>query len=829
MQASFRNSLWNRVLLATGLLLICGGVGMAADEQPAKKPTEKQIQFFEKKIRPLMVQYCNDCHGADEQESELRLDTWAGLIAGGKAGASIVPGKPEQSLLITAVKYQDNDLKMPPEERLSKQQIADLVAWIKMGAPHPDSDGRGPKPQVGLADIEKGKQFWAFQAPKKSELPKVSSASWPKNEIDRFILSQLEQKELKPAAVASKRTLIRRATFDLIGLPPTPKEIDAFLADDSPSAFETVIDRLLASKHYGERWGRHWLDVARYADSNGLDENVAHGNAWRYRDYVVNAFNSDKPFDQFVSEQLAGDLLPAENVQQKHEQFIATAFLSLGPKVLAEVDEQKMEMDIIDEQIETFGRVFLGLTLGCARCHAHKFDPVDQADYYALSGIFKSTKTMENFKKVAKWWENSLATEADLKQKADHEKQLRKVEKEILALSKAANAQLKKEKGGDFKLPKQAETLYPKETQEQLAKLKADLAELKKQTPELPSAMGVTEGTLTDVAIHIRGSHLTQGDIMKRGFVKVMAYEKQPEIPSKQSGRLQLAEWLVHRSHPLTSRVMVNRVWRWHFGKGIVPTTDNFGRLGEAPINQPLLDWLAVWFQENGWSIKSLHRMIMLSATYQMSSQYNDHAATIDSENSLQWRFDVRRLEAEAIRDSLLAVGGLLDHSLGGSLLHVKNRDYFFDHTSKDETNYDSTRRSLYLPVVRNNLYDVFQLFDYADASVMNGNRSSTTIAPQALFLMNSELVHKTTTGMAKRVLASSNMKTADRVTRLYSLAYGRLPTEDETNHSVEALKSFDQLLADVQPNLSKKDRSFESWRLLCQVIASANEFIYIN
>ncbi len=399
----------------------------------AETPAPEAVRFFETNIRPLLAEQCYKCHGPSKQRADLRLDSRATILRGGDSGPAAVPGQPEQSLLIKAVRHVNKDLKMPPEQRLSERQIADLERWVRLGLPFPET-------KVAASKSETERPFWAFTPPVDPPLPAVKDRSWPRAPLDHFILAPLEAKGLRPAARADRRTLIRRATFDLIGLPPTPEEVDAFLRDESPEAFAKVVERLLASPLYGERWGRHWLDIARYADSNGLDENVAYGNAWRYRDYVVAAFNQDVPFDRFLLEQLAGDLLAARDAAERHRLLIATGFLALGPKVLAEVDERKMEMDIIDEQIDTVGRALLGLTLGCARCHDHKFDPLPMRDYYGLAGIFKSTRTMEHFKKIARWHENSLAGDTEQQAKAAHEQRMARCKEALGKLSKQPDA-----------------------------------------------------------------------------------------------------------------------------------------------------------------------------------------------------------------------------------------------------------------------------------------------------------------------------------------------------------------------------------------------------
>lgn len=810
-----------------------GTVLQAQDTAGAGKPaTDDQIRFFESKIRPLLATHCYECHGPDTQENDLRLDSLEGLLTGGKAGPSLVAGKPQSSLIVTAVGYRDNELRMPPEEKLSDQQIKDLTHWVAMGAPHPDAGKiRIDHSQVKV-DLAAGRKHWAFQPPVKPAVPRNRNGS-NANSIDAFILAKLQQHDLKPLGRADKRTLIRRSTFDLTGLPPTPDEINSFLNDDSPDAFTRVIDRLLDSPHYGERWGRHWLDVARYADSNGLDENAAHGNAWRYRDYVIRSFNEDKPYDEFLIEQLAGDLLESSSdVQLKHQRLVATGYLVLGPKVLAEVDERKMEMDIVDEQIDTIGRGLMGLTLGCARCHDHKFDPLAHTDYYALAGIFKSTRTMESFTKVARWNEVSIPSPEDVARQAAHERLMADKQRQIADEIAVAKGAL--ESSSEAKTAQDLEQLFPETTQAQLKQLRAELKQLQESAPVMPMAMAVTDGTIADTSIHVRGSHLTLGARIPRRFPLVLAGTDQPRLPQDRSGRLEFARWLVEPDHPLTSRVMVNRIWRWHFGRGIVPTVDNFGLQGERPTHPQLLDWLAVRFVEEGWSVKTLHRLIMTSETYQRRSSKQstgpaDAVAartdqpspqTIDPGNQYYWRFHVRRLEAEALRDAMLAVSGSLDRTLGGRLLETPNRQLVFNHTSEDSSNYDTRRRSIYVPVIRNHLYDMFQLFDYSDASVLIGSRNTSVVAPQALFLMNSEFVTEITTVMAKRLLATP-ASPQQRIERLFEEAYGRLPTEAESKRVLEFLKQFQN-----PENLHEPERA---WQRLCQSILSSSEFAYVR
>ncbi|EMI25455.1 secreted protein containing DUF1549 [Rhodopirellula europaea SH398] len=826
--------MWHIAILTAVLAIVAGPTAAQADDEleqlGAAEPTSESLAFFESKIRPLLIDHCYECHGEDSQESELRVDTLAGLLTGGLAGASVVPGKPTSSLLVTAVRYHDNDLKMPPDEKLSDTQIADVIRWVEMGAPHPDANTVGPIVPRNEVDLEEGRKHWAFQPPAKTPPPIGDASMDVPNPIDAFVLTKLHAEGLGPNPPADKRTLLRRVTFDLTGLPPTPEEIYAFLSDHSGNAFAKVVDRLLASPHYGERWARHWLDVARYADSNGLDENVVHGNAWRYRDYVVRSLNDDKPYDEFVVEQLAGDLLDSgSDVELRHERLIATGFLVLGPKVLAEKDQAKMEMDIIDEQIDTVGRSLMGLTLGCARCHTHKFDPISHHDYYGLAGIFQSTQTMDSYETVAEWHENTIETPDQAEKLKQHQQRID--DQEELIARKIADAKSKLDPAPDAAdKPDEIEKRFPDETQAELTSLRGDLDRLKGETPELPTAMGVVDGDIADTAVHLRGSHLTLGDVVPRRVPEVFALHDQPVIPADQSGRLEFAQWLTDGRHPLTARVMVNRLWRGHFGRGLVPTVDNFGLKGSPPTHPELLDWLAIRFVEEGWSIKAMHRMIVLSQTYQQSSDFDTSNAERDPGNQLYWRFSVRRLEAEAIRDALLAVSGQLDRTTGGNIMQYKNREYVFNHTSQDKSKYDSNRRSIYVPVIRNHLYDMFQLFDYTDASVLNGDRNTSTIAPQALFLMNSEMVSDLTFAMADRLL-NDDADSAQRIQRLYLEAYGRPASDAEISDGVRFLSRFETIMRENNVDSLSSESSPErsAWQAFCQAVVSSSEFVYLR
>ena len=821
-----------RLALALGLHALALGLGTSFAGTPAEvEATER----FEKSVRPLLAEKCWKCHAGEKSKGGLRLDSAEAVAKGGETGLVIDREHPDQSLLLAAVRY-NGELKMPPKGKLSDSEIAALAQWVKEGAIWPTTTASAdpqPKPEQTTAAVkrpilEAGKSFWAFQPIRDPSPPEVKTAGWARSPIDRFILAPLEAKGFKPAPEAEKRNLIRRATFDLIGLPPTPEEVDAFLKDESPEAFSAVVERLLASPRYGERWGRHWLDLARYADSNGMDENMAHANAYQYRDYVIKAWNADKPYDQFLKEQLAGDLLPkTPDDATNNDRLTATGFLVIGPKMLAEDDPLKMEMDIIDEQVDTVGRVFMGLTLGCARCHDHKFDPIPTADYYSLAAIFKSTKSMANHKVVAMWNEHPLETQAHRDALEKHRAAVTAKKDEITEARDAANEAFV----ASFTAPPETFAIPRRnrnhDALDKLTRLRDDLAALEKSPPAPAMVMSVEDQAPTNLKIHIRGNHTTLGEEVPRRFLQIIDGDRKPAIPEKQSGRLQLAEWLTDPKHPLTARVMVNRVWLGHFGMGLVRSPDNFGKLGDTPFHAELLDWLASRFIASGWSIKSLHRAIMLSSTYRMSTQDNPEAALADPENRLHWKMPRKRLEAESIRDALLAVSGQLDTTMNGSLLKTPNHNYVNNTGGVGGIDFSVTRRSVYLPVIRSGLYDVFQAFDFADPSASTGLRVPTTVAPQALFMMNDPLVISTSQALADSLRADTTLDDSGRVAKTYLKAFSRPVTEKEASRALEYLKKLGE--AYEKEGVPADQRSSRAWQGLCQAVLGSSEFLFID
>ncbi|MCC6407631.1 MAG: DUF1549 domain-containing protein, partial [Planctomycetes bacterium] len=1001
----------------------------------APEPSADDLEFFEQRVRPVLEERCLACHASTlaKPKGGLVLDSRQGWERGASLGAAVVPGDPDASPLVRAVRYDEFDLQMPPKGKLPDAEIDALVEWVRRGAPDPRVGPRDGDAPVAVRTVPKPEDHWAFRALTDPTPPAVRDERWVRNGVDRFVLARLESEGLAPAPFATKRELLERVHFDLVGLPPTPEALEEFERDPEPDAYERVVDRLLASPHYGERWGRYWLDLARYADSNGLDENLALGEAWRYRDYVVRAFNQDKPYDRFVTEQLAGDLLPEPADRDAlADQLAATGFLVLGPKMLAEQDKQKLVMDVVDEQMDVAGKAFLGLTLGCARCHDHKFDPISARDYYAVAGVFKSTSTMANLDFVSRWRERELASAADREAAAAHRKASEQAKTELDALvaendralqggwrrdfapyllagtfaakratlieaeefsrgnlhvdrstwgdaevaivhtqapgeqfveydvtfesarelvlevryasaevrpmrvtlngvvvaeralaettgsffldgqrwarvgtfefqpgrnvlrldnqidvphldkfvlappgaaaadgvperawyvdgnpwaeglvpelvrnfavhvelsarrkdpifapwhafaalgedewpARAAEIvarsgtepgstpasspeptarrtsiaelagvepgsvpprvlavldglpprsleelagryqtlfsaieiewremqarggepptalpsadaealrQVLHGKHGPFALTSESlESFFPAPARAELATRRAKVEALAASAPKpFERALGVQDGDVVDVPVHLRGSHLSlEKDAVPRGVLSATAHVLEaPAMPSDHSGRLELARWLVDPRHPLTWRVIANRVWAGHFGRGLVASTSNFGVRGDLPTHPELLDWLARELQRRHGSLKSLHRLIVTSSAYRMSTRGSAVATERDPENRLLARQNRRRLDAEVMRDAWLAVSGRLDAALGGRSMSTASGEYVTNDQSTDQARYQSTRRSLYLPIIRNAMYGFFAAFDYNDPS----------------------------------------------------------------------------------------------------------------
>ncbi|MCK6446681.1 MAG: DUF1549 domain-containing protein [Planctomycetes bacterium] len=1112
-------------------------------------PSADELEFFEKRVRPVLEERCLSCHSSElaKPKGGLVLDTREGWSRGAALGAAVVPGDPDASPLVRAIRYDDFELQMPPKGKLDDAEIDVLVEWVRRGAPDPREGGAALQP---AHSIPRPEEHWAFRALQDPTPPAVRDEAWVRNGVDRFVLARLESAGLAPAPPATKRELLERISFDLIGLPPTPEQLAEFEHDPEPDAYERVVDRLLNSPHYGERWGRYWLDLARYADSNGLDENLAMSEAWRYRDYVVRSLNQDKPYDRFVTEQLAGDLLPEPadaagspglgGREALADQLAATGFLVLGPKMLAEQDKAKLAIDVVDEQLDVAGKALLGLTLGCARCHDHKFDPVSTRDYYALAGVFKSTSTMANFDFVSRWRERELASRAERDAAAAHAKASADAQSALAAFTEQQTGALQTEwrrnvaryllagtvaaaratsieaeeqsrgnlivdretwgdaevaiartgnpgeqfaeydvtleaaarlvldvryasaeerpmrvllngtvvaeaafgaKTGSFFLDGQrwecvgaldfqagrnvvrferpssvphldklvlapagdaewyladnpwAEGLVPElvrnfavhlevtaqrgdavfapwhafaalapgdwparapevvaslrsrepalgarvlalvdglapRSLEELAgryqtlfsaieaewresqaregekskalasadaeavrqvlhgkhapfalragdlesffapEARTELAALRGRADELaanmpapfPRALAVQDGEIVDLPVHKRGSHLSlEAEAVPRGVLSATAHVlPPPAMPQAASGRLELAQWLVDPRHPLTWRVIANRVWAGHFGRGIVASTSNFGVRGDPPTHPELLDWLAHELQRRHGSLKSLHRLIVTSNTYRMSTRGDALAHEHDPENRLLSRQNRRRLEAEVLRDAWLAVANRLDRAQGGAALETKSGEYVTNDQSADQARYQSTRRSLYLPIIRNAMYGFFAAFDYNDPSTPIDVRPETVAAPQALYLMNSDEVRVNAVALAELARAAEPEREGERIAWLWRRTLCREPSERERQRAIDffaELRSKDAavptagneparspLLAAAEPQsrgdldpldgpttAAPVDLDAEVWIGLAQALLVSNEFLYVD
>ena len=663
---------------------------------------------------------------------------------------------------------------------------------------------------------------WSWQ-PMSHPVAPPAGEGWARTEIDRFIHDALDVRGLAPSPEADRRTLLRRLSLDLVGLPPTPGAIEAFESDTRPDAYDRAVDALLADPAHGERWARHWLDVARYADSNGLDENTAFGNAWRYRDWVVRALNANIPVDRFIRMQVAGDLMPgAADPATAADHLTATGFLVLGPKVLAEPDKEKLVYDLVDEQVDVIGKAFLAESIGCARCHDHKFDPVSQADYFALAGILKSTQTMATVATVARVLEREAADPASIARRESLVKDAREAGDRLLRARAETCCALAEERAEG--------------TDAAIAALDAAHRHALAAVPAAPPHVIAVrdEAKPTDLAVHARGDHTQpKGDPVRRTVPSVLASAVvPPTVPAGGSGRAELATWLVDAEHPLTARVFVNRVWHWHFGQGLVDTPSDFGTRGGLPSNPALLDWLARDFVLHGWDLRRLHRQIVTSATYRQASAARTDGMAIDPGNTLLWRWAPRRLEAEAIRDAVLAVSGALDRTLGGSLLTTGNFEYVTNDQSNNGAQYAAPRRSLYLPVIRNAIFPFFATYDYTDPSISIAARPSTVIAPQALWMLNSPFVLEQAKAWSARLhaavpadrppaQAALTDRTADpaaeRVALAYRQAFGRRPTDRERSTGLAFLAAQSARGPDA------------AWAAYAQVLLASSEFITIE
>ncbi len=910
----------------------------------ARAADPKGVEFFEQKIRPVLVEHCQKCHSVEAEKSnklkgQLLLDSKAGIAAGGESGPVLNAKEPKNGLLLKSLRY-DGDLKMPPKGKLPDAVISDFEKWVAMGAPDPRDGSSAVKKQVGLS-LEEGRKFWSYIPPKAVEPPTVKNKEWNGNPIDRFIAAGLEAKGLSPAKPADRATLARRLYYDLAGYVPTPAEVDAFVKDDSPNAVEKLVDKLLASPAFGERWGRNWLDVARYAESVTLRGFIL-DEAWRYRDYVIDSFNADVPFDRFIREQIAGDLMTANDPAERRRQIVATTFLALGNTNLEEQDKKMLRMDVVDEQLDVITKGFLAQTVTCARCHDHKFDPIPTKDYYALAGILRNAKTLEHAN-VSRWIDVPLPVDAEQEAKyAEAEKKIASLQARIKAeKSKGAKAggillakdipgvvvddaaakkvgdwmhsqhsgsyigdgylHDKNDGKGEKTLTFQPENLPPGKYEVRLAysagesrsnkvpvsvfsadgekelsidmkkgppidgrfislgeyrfekggfshvivsneetkghvtadavvyvpetmdattsakkvepkadstkSLEAELKKLQEGSPKRPKVISVVEEKqIEDAKVHIRGNPHNLGESAPRGFLQV-ATTGPASFPKDKSGRLELANWIASKDNPLTARVIVNRTWHWLTGSGIVRTTDNFGTTGETPSDRELLDQLAIRFVAEGWSMKKLVRSIVLSRTYQQSSVGDAKTVAADPENRLFGRANRRRMTGEAIRDSMLRISGQLSDERGGAAFPASlAADYSFKA--------NSTRRSVYLPMFRNALPELLEAFDAADPSTVTGVRNVSTVAPQALYLMNNPFVAEQAKHAAEKLQTDSNDDNG-RISRLYRSTMGREPTDGERSVATNFLRN--------------RSDAKEAWTKLVHAAFASADFRFVN
>ena len=979
------------------LVAACFLIGLSISVRADDSSDARSLELFEKHVRPTLVDACIRCHGPEKQKGGLRLDSAEWLRAGGDSGEIIDVDDPDESILLSAIRYRDPALEMPPKGKLPDESIAALENWVRSGAidPRTDSVGEIANPP-GSPTVDEGRSFWAFQPIMKPSLPDVVDEDWLQTDIDRFVLAKLESNQIKPTADADRMTLLRRVSYDLVGLPPTPQQISAFIADESTDAYENLIDRLLNSPRFGQRWGRHWLDVVRFAQSSGGGRTLLFPDAWRYRDYVIDVFNDDVPYDQFLTEQIAGDLLHTDDWQQQRRQLTATAFLLLGPTNYEKQDKDELEMDVVDEQLDTIGKSMLGMTIGCARCHDHKFDPIPAEDYYALAGILKSTKAMihdnvstwnkvvlpvgpeleavferrdEQIAEIRKRIDETKAELEKIGGKPRSAKKKRKLEKRILSSSihgivvddtsaeligqwtpstfsrryvddgyihdgtaqkgskqviyrpqietpGAYDVQIgySASKNRSRKVPVQiyhadgeslvridqvktpeiqqaftsvgvfqfdgrgearivisnegtedgvviadAVVLVPSELpplrspqqtekpdnipsiardadrvdevqflrvdegaqliarqrdtlQQKIGELEDKLSRVQKKGPQREYGMVTGDDEdAGDIPLAIRGVVHNPGPITPRGLLQVASNNPRPPIPEGQSGRRELAAWIASADNPLTARVMVNRVWHWLFGRGIVASVDNFGQMGDRPTHPELLDHLAATFMDDGWSVKQLIRRIMLSRAYRLGTDDRVAGSRNDPQNRLLWRMNRKRLDAEQIRDTLLQISGSLDEAMGGpNLKPGTSSEYGYA--------FQSMRRSVYVPVFRNTLPEIFEVFDFADPNIQRGKRTTSTISSQALLLMNHPLVIAQTRMAAEREIEAGSHSVGSHIETAYLKMLGRHPSAEEEMIAIEFLG-----------DLAEDEGSRNRLGMLYQALMQCVDFRYLN
>ncbi|MEI7458115.1 MAG: PSD1 and planctomycete cytochrome C domain-containing protein [Pirellula sp.] len=831
------------------------------------------VQFFETKIRPVLAEKCYRCHSSDGQgiRGGLSVDNRDALLAGGESGPAIVPGNLEESILWNAINHRD--YRMPPKSKLPDSVIEDFRKWIEMGAPDPRvQTGVAIHSKVSAEDISKGKEFWSFRALRDIS-PRVNKfSSWAKSTIDRYVAQGWDDNDLTPAGDTDATTLLRRIYIDLVGLPPSSEEHDSFVRSfkSSPEiAISNIVDELLERPQFGERWGRHWLDVARYAESTGKEVEMTFPHAWRYRDYVIDSFNADKPYDRFIQEQIAGDLLPAKTDAQWQEHLIATGFLALGPKSLAEQNPRQFQADLIDEQIDTTTRVLLGVSVACARCHDHKFDPIPQSDYYALAGIFQSTTTLYGGNRSQRNRQPSNLIILPIEDNSKTDKPISKSElaelksqlKEVEAQYEEArrvqrNPALAKDKtpGG------RPSFLNVAILDQAIAMLTNKIHSVDSDGNPISMCMGVQDADkVRSARLLVRGEIDQPAQEVERGFVQVLS--NQPvKLSNKSSGRLEFAKWIASKDNPLTAKVMVNRIWQHLMGKAMVREPDNFGFSGPAPTHPELLDHLALDFMNNKWSIKHTIRSIVNSRVYRLSSKHDSDRLEADPDNLHIARANVRRLDAESMRDSLLAIGGQIDlnrprasviASFGqvtmgpngpvsippAAISMILDKDKAgsagaaglralggLRNANANPFEVPSYFRSVYLPIARNTLPRALDVFDFAEPSLVVGTRESSNTPDQALYMLNNPFVLEQSDALARRIMKLSS-NPIDRAGKAFNLVYGRAATEAELRSASVFFRKADE----SKGSLPREQQTFKTLSEFCQALFCSAEFRFIN
>jgi len=822
---------------------------------------------FERDIQPIFETRCYACHGPQNQLSEFRLDRRADALRGGGSGVpAIVPHKSNESLLIRYVTGVDEKTVMPPQEpRLTSEQIALLRTWIDEGAVWPE-DGSDEQAEHSPAD---GKDHWAFQPRTHPEPPAVREATLRermRNPIDNFVLAGLEKQGWQPNSRAKPHQLLRRAHLDLTGLPPTLEEQDAFYKAPSPEALDAIVDDLLARDAYGERWARHWLDLVRYAETNGYERDATKPHVWRYRDYVIRALNDDKPYDRFVLEQLAGDELPGRSA----ETLIALGYTRLGPWDDEPADPLTDRYDQLDDLVSTTSQVFLGLTLGCARCHNHKFEPLSARDYYRFLAIFDP---LDRHRAGRRELDLPIGKPHEIERVKLRDAKIEPLEKVIAEMR--SQCRLEHLKNGDSKLNREVRDAFlagreeitvrqrelieqnkrsldeelaaalPREKRKRIETLENLICELRDETPDLPHGYFLHEPKQVPPVTHllIRGKATAPGPEVTPGIPDVLDPDDKAlvrpavwegEKPKSSLRRLALARWIASADNPLTARVIVNRVWQFHFGQGIVRTPSNFGVYGDRPTHPELLDWLANWFIDNDWSLKKLHRLIMTSNTYAMSKDGPDDYREKDPENRLLWRFPYQRLEVESIRDSMLAVSGTLNRKMYGpgtypfvpeaALEGHSDPGKVWQQFDEDE----ASRRTIYAFVKRSMIVPMMEVLDFCDTTRTTAARVNTSVAPQALTLFNGDFVNRQADYLARRLRAEAGDDTSDQITLAYRLALARAPTHDDLRKLTTFIgEEAGRMSADPSRRLTEDEVSHRALQQASRVILNLNEFVY--